>query len=136
MVLAGWTGLGVTIGVLGIISGLLFLMPEGIAWVYSTDPKIIAAAAPLIFFTGFVLIFDGGQATMSNILRGQRDVWFPGVIQTIAFIGVLIPLGYVLAIQMELGALGLFYGIVVAGGMSLVMLSIRFYRLSRHYKNT
>jgi len=133
MMLAGWTGLGVTVCILGGISCLLFIMPEGIARFYSTDPKIIAATAPLIFFIGFVLVFDGGQATMSNILRGRRDVWLPGVIQTFAFIGVLIPAGYLLSIRLELGAMGLFYGIVVAGAISLGMLGTRFYVLGSHY---
>ena len=131
MMLAGWTGLGVTVGMLAAISCMLFFAPEGIARFYSTDPKTIAATAPLIFFIGFVLVFDGGQATMSNILRGRRDVWVPSLIQTIAFIVILIPLGYVFSIRMELGALGLFYGIVIAGAVSLLMLSIRFYSLGR-----
>jgi len=131
MMLAGWTGLGVTVGILGLISCLLFIVPDGIAQFYSTDPKTIAATAPLIFFIGFVLVFDGGQATMSNILRGRRDVWLPSVIQSIAFIGMLIPLGYIFAIRMELGAVGLFYGIVIAGAFSLLMLSARFYSLGR-----
>lgn len=131
MMLAGWTGLGVTVGILGLISCLLFIVPDGIAQFYSTDPKTIAATAPLIFFIGFVLVFDGGQATMSNILRGRRDVWLPSVIQSIAFIGMLIPLGYIFAIRMELGAIGLFYGIVIAGAFSLLMLSARFYSLGR-----
>ncbi len=132
MMLAGWTGLGVTIGVLGVVGCLLFALPNEIAGFYSTDPKIIASVAPLIFFVGFVLIFDGGQATMSNVLRGRRDVWIPSAIQTFAFIGVLIPLGYIFSITMEFGALGLIYGILVAGAVSLFMLGFRFYWLGKN----
>jgi len=131
MMLAGWTGLGVTMGALGIIGCGLYFGSDLIAHFYTTDPKTIAAATPLILFCGFVLAFDGGQATMSNVLRGRRDVWIPSLIQTASFVGVLIPLGYLFSINLGFGAIGLFYGIIISVTVSLTLLSFRFYWLSR-----
>jgi len=133
MLLAGWTGLVVTTCVLGVIGAGLMSFPDGIAGFYSTEADIISATAPLIFFCGFILIFDGGQATMLNVLRGRRDVWFPSAIQSFSFLGVLVPLGYVFAVRWHLGAIGLFYGILIAGITSLTLLSLRFYWLGRQY---
>jgi multidrug resistance protein, MATE family len=127
MMLAGWIGLGVTVVILGIISAVLLMIPETIATFYSADPTIIAATAPMIFFVGFVLVFDGGQATMSNVLRGCRDVWLPSAVQGFSFIGVLIPLAYLLSVHMDVGAIGLLYGILIAGAISVTLLGFRFY---------
>ncbi len=131
MQLAGWTGLGVVTVMLGLVGGLLFIFCDLIAGFYSPDKNIIAAAAPLIFFTGFVLIFDGGQATMSNVLRGRRDVWVPSGIQSFSFLGVLVPLAYIFAFNMGFGVPGMFYAIAIAGVISLFLLSMRFHWLGQ-----
>jgi MATE family multidrug resistance protein len=131
MQLAGWTGLGVTTGILAVVGVVLFLLSEPIAGFYSPDQNLLMTTAPLIFFIGFVLVFDGGQATMANVLRGRRDVWVPSMIQAFSFLGVLVPLAYVFAFKMGYGVPGLFYGIMIAGVISLVLLVLRFHWLGR-----
>lgn len=86
---------------------------------------------PLIAFTAYLLIVDGGQAVMANALRGRRDVWLPCSVQLISYIGLMIPCAYYFAFMAGFGVIGLLYGILVASGTSIVFLGWRFWLLAQ-----
>lgn len=129
--LAGWTGLGVNIVFMGLIGVLFAFLPSLLANAYSNDAAVVAIAAPLVAFCGFVIVSDGGQAVMVNALRGAGGIWAPALIQNIAFMLFMIPLGWWLAIESGRGAIGLFEAIFAATILSLIMLSARFMLVSR-----
>jgi MATE family multidrug resistance protein len=124
--LAGWTGLGVNVVFMGLIGLMYWLAAAQLAGAYTHDPAVIAAAIPLIAFCGIIIIADGGQAVMVNAVRGAGGIWAPALIQNFAFLVVLAPLGWWLAIANEHGAIGLYEAIFVATILSLAMLSARF----------
>ena len=136
--LAGWTGLGANSIVLVIIGGLVSAFAYNVTSMYSTDLALVEYATPLVFMCGVAIVFDGGQAVMNNVLRGRQDVWIPSGLQTISYIGFLIPLGWILAIYFDHGPIGLFEGIILTSILALSMLMIRFYLLCRrdHKKST
>jgi MATE family multidrug resistance protein len=128
--LAGWTGLGVNsvfVGVIGIGFGLF---PEILASVYTNDTAVIKQATPLITFCGIIIIADGGQAVMVNALRGAGGIWAPALIQNFAFMLLMVPLGWWLAINSGSGVIGLYEAIFIATTLSLLLLSLRFMRVS------
>ena len=129
--LAGWTGLAVNLGFMGIIGLMFALIPGFLAAGYSNDAAVIAAATPLIAFCGIIIIADGGQAVMVNAVRGAGGIWAPALIQNLAFMVVLAPLGWWLAIANGRGAMGLYEAVFTATILSLVMLSGRFLKISR-----
>nr|WP_246654011.1 MATE family efflux transporter [Azospirillum formosense] len=131
MALAGWTGLGVTSLILAGVGVLYRWMPEPLAAIYSADPQLIAAVAPLIAFTAWVLVADGGQVVMANALRGRGDAWVPTALHFISYAVVMIPVSALLAFGLERGARGLFEGILIASVVSVTILSLRFALLSR-----
>ena len=98
---------------------------------FSTDLGLVQFATPLVFICGMAIVLDGGQAVMANVLRGRQDVWIPSGLQTISYVGFLIPLGWFLSIYLDRGPKGLFEGIFLASIVALSMLSIRFYVLCR-----
>lgn len=129
--LAGWTGLGVNT-VFMVMVGLIFwgfstLLAKG----YSNDTAVITLAAPMIAFCGIVIVADGGQSVMVNALRGAGGIWAPALIQNIAFLLFMLPLGWWLAIAQGRGGMGLYEAIFAATILSLLMLSIRFAMVSR-----
>jgi len=131
MMLAGWVGLGVAVSALAAVSVVLFGFSGEISHLYSGDADVVSLAAPVIAFIGYVLIFDGGQAVMSNVLRGRRDVWVPSLIQTISFVLVMIPFSWMFAFPFGYGPLGLFYGIFIGAFVSLVLQGGRFHQLGQ-----
>ena len=131
MMLAGWVGLGVAVSVLAAVSVIMFGFSDGIASLYSTTPAVVSLATPVIAFIGYVLIFDGGQAVISNMLRGRRDVWMPSLIQTISFVVVMIPLSWMFAFPLDFGPLGLFYGIFIGAVVSIILQGGRFHLLGK-----
>jgi len=129
--LAGWTGLGVNAAFMALIGMVFGFFPELLATAYTGDKAVIAVAIPLVAICAFTISADGGQAVMVNALRGAGGIWAPAVIQNIAFLGIMVPLGWWFAIDREFGAIGLYYAILVGSSFSLLMLAARFQWVSR-----
>lgn len=129
--LAGWTGLGVSsVGML-MAAIVTYFFAGPLVRIYTDDPALIREAIVAVAFIAWVYVPDGGQALMANALRGRKDVWAPSIIQTVSFIGVMVPVGYGSAVILETGVVGLFHGILTGCIVSLIWLSIRFHRLSK-----
>lgn len=130
MSLAGWTGLGLTFVILGFIGVILYVASPALVSAYTTDPELLALTIPVVAFLLFVLPVDGGQVVVAHALRGRGETWVPAVLHVIAYLIVMMPLGWVLAIHFERGVIGLFEAIFYASIVSVVLLSFRFWRLS------
>jgi len=130
LMLAGWTGLGLTVIVMAAGGGLFAAFPAIAAGIYTEDAALAAMAMPLFGLTAVVLLADGGQAALASALRGRQDIWLPTAAQTFAYFGVLVPTGYVLGIQLERGARGLMEAILVASIVSIILLGSRFHILA------
>lgn len=131
MALAGWTGLALTSVILAGVGVLYRWIPESLALIYTTDPELVAQVAPLIAFTAWVLVADGGQTVMSNALRGRNDAWIPTALHFFSYGVVMIPVSALLTFVLHRGERGLFEGILIASVVSVTILSLRFARLGR-----
>jgi len=134
-ILAGWTGLGVSTLILGILGGVVCLFAPEIATFYTSDQNLINYVIPLIVICGIAIALDGGQSVMANVLRGRQDVWIPSGLQTLSYIGILIPLSWYLSLYLDRGPAGLFEAILLTSVFALGALSIRFYLLCRQDRN-
>lgn len=128
---AGWTGLGVTSGVL-LLVGLVFLLyPVAVASQFTADPDLIILTAPLLALSAWLLVADGGQVVMAQALRGRSDTWVPTAMHFVSYYAIMMPLGWFLAFPLGYGVLGLFGGILIASFVAVSFLSARFWWLSR-----
>ena len=59
------------------------------------------------------------------------DVWPATFLYLLSFWGVMIPTGYVIGVLEERGAPGLMVAVLVSTACALVLLGIRFYRVTR-----
>lgn len=129
--MAGWTGLGVNTFFMIIIGFAFMLFSEFLAKAYTNDPVVSVLAAPLIVLCGIIVITDGGQAVMVNALRGSGGIWAPALIQNLAFILVMVPMGWWFAINKNGGPIQLYEAIFVGTSLSLILLAFRFSWISR-----
>ncbi|MGI9303060.1 MAG: MATE family efflux transporter [Gammaproteobacteria bacterium] len=136
LVFAGWTGLGVSTMLMATIGLLLFFFPRLLASMYTTDIKLIATAAPLIAFTAFVMVADGGQVVISSALRGRGDTWMSTLAHAVSYVVVMMPLGWLLAIKWERGARGLYEAVLIASVLAVALLAARFQWLAKQATDT
>ncbi|WP_225889933.1 MATE family efflux transporter [Indioceanicola profundi] len=129
--LAGWTGLGVTAALLSVVGLIFAVWPEEIAMAFATEDRLIAVVAPVVAFSAWILVADGGQVVMAQALRGRGDAWVPTVLHFVSYYAVMMPVAYGLGIWAGRGVLGLFEGIFIASMVSVAILSGRFWWLGR-----
>ena len=129
VVLAAWTGLGLSM-IANLLIGIgIILFASSITGAFTHDAAVLAMAMPLIFWVAIALVTDGGQAVIANALRGRQDVWVACVIQAVAFLGVMVPLTWFLAFPAGNGAAGLFQGVLIGATVSIFMLGWRLHQL-------
>lgn len=126
MALAGWTGLAVTGLAMVLCGGGLWLFATPIAGIYTTDPAVVALAAPLIAYLVWVAAADGGQGVMAHALRGRGETWIPTLCHFVSYILVMIPACWLLAFPLGRGAAGLLEGVLIASLVSVGLLCWRF----------
>ncbi|SOH94143.1 multidrug resistance protein, MATE family [Monaibacterium marinum] len=131
MALAGWTGMGLVTVVSGMFAIVYVLFPVQALRVFTTDPVLLAAAAPVMVWMTLALIFDCNQSVMSHACRGRGDTWVPTAMHLVSYWMVMVPAGYWFGIRMEAGVSGIYQGIVLASVVSVTLMSLRFRHLTR-----
>lgn len=111
-------------------SALIFtLFPATLAGIYTRDRTVVALAITLIPIAGAFQLFDGVQVVSAGLLRGLADVRLPAMINVVAYWGFGMPLGYLLAFRADLGAPGVWMGLVAALATVSGLLMLRIRRL-------
>jgi MATE family multidrug resistance protein len=131
VVRAGWTGLAVAITLTGAVTLAFAAAPGPAVRLFTSDPAIAAMAVPLMIWIALATVFDGGQSVMNNACRGRGDAWIPTLLHFASYWLVMVPLSYLLTFPGGQGLAGVYQAIGVASVVSLVVLGVRFQRLSR-----
>ena len=118
--LAAATGLATGLAAMVLVAVLVYAAREGIAAFYTIDPAVRAAAVPLLVIVCFAIMADAGQMILGQSVRALGDVWASTRRYAVAFWGVMVPLGYWLAVPQGWGAAGL--AVAVGVGCSVSML--------------
>jgi MATE family multidrug resistance protein len=152
MTLAGVCGLAFNGLICVPMMAILYFYPVTIAEMYNKDLAFVAATAPLIALSVWMLFLDTGQTVMGNALRGAQDIWMPAVFYIICYTILMIPLAAYMAFSFQLeeikissfefdlgttiqfgighGTIGLLESIIYASFLSLILLSTRFFYLT------
>ncbi|MBW2523888.1 MAG: MATE family efflux transporter [Deltaproteobacteria bacterium] len=109
---------------------LLLLVPELLAAVLTDQPRVIDAAVSLLMVGALFQISDGLQCVASGSLRGMGDTRWMLAIHVAGLYLFGLPLGIVLAFVADLGAVGLWWGLLVGLTAVAATLLARFLRLS------
>ncbi|MEM8632043.1 MAG: MATE family efflux transporter [Pseudomonadota bacterium] len=105
----------------------LFLAPDDPA-----RPEILALGAVLLALAAAFQLGDAAQVMALGLLRGVQDTRVPMVWAAIAYWGVGAPAAYLLGFPLDLGAAGVWIGLVIGLFVAAVALMARFWRRSVH----
>lgn len=128
---AGWTGLGLAMLFTGAATAIYAIFPLAAIHVFTSDPAVVALAAPLMVWIVLATVFDGGQSVMNNACRGRGDTWLPTLMHFGSYWLVMVPLTWALTFRGGQGLAGVYQAIAVGSMVSLGVLALRFRRLSR-----
>ena len=107
------------------IASLLFAgFPHLWASLYTTDPNVIAAAAPIFLLCGFLQIGDAANVLFSAALTGVGDTRTPFLANTALYWLIGMPLSYYLAFYTPLSLVGLWMGRGVAAVATGVVMAV------------
>ena len=109
-----------------LISGRYFL-PS----LYIHDPAVIEMASVLIMVAAFFQISDGVQVVELGALRGMSDVRMPALFTFFAYWILALPMGYITGILMQMGSVGIWWGLWTGLTSAAILLLLRFNRISR-----
>jgi MATE family, multidrug efflux pump len=126
------------VGFMAMMAVILLVTPGAIAALYLDrgDPAneaAIAIALRLLFIAALFQIFDGAQTIAIGALRGLRDTRVPLLVGAIGYWAIGVPVGWLLAFPLGLGAIGLWWGLALGLAAVAIPLALRFHRLTASY---
>ncbi|SDJ94703.1 multidrug resistance protein, MATE family [Catalinimonas alkaloidigena] len=98
---------------------------------YTPDRQVVDIAVQLLIIAAFFQLSDGVQVVALGALRGMSDVRVPTLITLLAYWVIGLPVGYVLGMGLDLGVSGIWYGLLTGLTVAAILLTLRFYRISR-----
>ena len=126
---SGLLGIGVVTVLAFIIAIGLWLAARPVVSAYTTDPAILAIAAPALVLATLFFVADAQQVVAAQANRAAGDVVWPTLMHLLSYGIIMIPLGWWLAHRM--GVDGLVWSVIVASLISGVLLTGRFLRVAR-----
>ena len=97
--------------------------------IFNDNTEVVAMASLLLLFAALFQISDSAQAISAGLLRGIKDVKVPTVLIAIAYWVVGLPLGYVFAFSLNMGASGIWLGLILGLTAASIFLITRFLKM-------
>jgi MATE family multidrug resistance protein len=107
--------------------GIVFIFARNVLpFLFTVDPEVVKIASGLLIIAAIFQVFDGLQVVMLSTLRGMADVRLPMFIAFFAYLGLGIPISYLLAFKFMLGPQGIWYGYLAGLGTAGILFYFRF----------
>lgn len=98
---------------------------------FNDNAEVLEMAGMLLLFAAVFQMSDSTQAIGAGLLRGIKDVKFPTILIAIAYWVIGIPLGYLLAFTFNMGASGMWLGLITGLTLASLFLLLRFLKMSK-----
>ncbi|MFN3959684.1 MAG: MATE family efflux transporter [Parvularculaceae bacterium] len=108
----------------GVVAGL-YLDREA-----AENARVIALIAEFLVIAAAFMLFDATQVASAQALRGLRDVRWPMIITGLAYWAIGFPAAALLGLRSPLGAVGVWWGLLLGLFAAAAMLSGRLYVLT------
>ncbi len=116
----------------GVFCAVLFaLLRNQLPHFFNKNEAVIGLASTLLLFAALFQISDSTQAIGAGLLRGIKDVKTPTILIAIAYWIIGLPLGYTLAFGFDMGAQGMWIGLIAGLSFASVFLILRFLRKAK-----
>jgi MATE family multidrug resistance protein len=104
----------VSLGFMGTCALVFLLFPRFLVGLYTKDAAIMAYGVDLLFVAALFQLFDGAQVTGLSVLRGAADTRVPMLVTLLGYLGIGIPVAYVLGFHTGLRHVGIWSGLTVS----------------------
>ena len=119
----------VLVGSIMTITAIAFIVFKNwLPTLYIDDEVVVSITAQLLVIAGLFQLSDGIQVVGLGLLRGMQDVKFPTWLVFVAYWVLGLPIGYLLAFELNLGIEGIWYGLLIGLSVVAVIMMLRFYR--------
>lgn len=114
----------------------MMLVPLGIAGLYldardAANAAVIAMVASFLPIAAAFALFDATQVAANQALRGLKDVRVPMIITGVSYWVIGFPVSAWLGLSTPLGAVGVWWGLLVGLAFASVLLSGRLWMITR-----
>lgn len=124
--IAGYSAIIMSVAFMA-FSGVLFYIGRNyLPTLYINEPDVVAIASKLMIIAALFQVMDGTQVTAIGALRGLQDVNAPTYIALFSYWIVSLPICYYLAIYLNIGVEGIWYGYLVGLTVAAVTLTWRY----------
>ncbi len=100
-------------------------------FLFNDNSQVVKIASSLIVIAAFFQLSDGTQVIGLGALRGISDVKMPAILTVLAYWVIGLPIAYVLGFVLDLGAIGIWYGLLIGLTFAAIMMFYRFYNKSK-----
>ena len=114
---------------------LMWLFRAEIVAIYTSDYDVAKVAMYLILFAIAYQLMDAWQVSAAGCLRGMQDTKGPMWITMFAYWVIAFPVGIYLARFTEMGAAGVWIGLIVGLSIACVLLLTRLYMNNQRLQN-
>jgi len=99
--------------------------------IFNDNIDVLQMAGMLIIFAALFQISDSTQAIGAGLLRGIKDVKYPTVMIAVAYWVIGLPAGYLLAFVFNMGASGIWLGLIIGLTLASLFLINRFLKMAK-----
>lgn len=128
---ASWTGVLLCAAAMSVFAAIFLTFPQTIARAYTGDVAIMTLTASLIPLSAAVFFPDGMQVVAAQALRARGDNWVPTASHVLSYAIVMPPLAFWLGEVQGHGVAGLMWAIFWSSVLSISVLTVRMWQLSR-----
>lgn len=97
---------------------------------FNDNTEVLGMASLLLLFAAVFQISDSTQAIGAGLLRGIKDVKVPTILIALAYWVIGLPVGCLFAFHFEMGAAGMWLGLITGLTLASVFLIGRFLKIS------
>jgi MATE family multidrug resistance protein len=101
---------------------------------FTENREVIALASQMLILYGAFQLSDAMQCTLVGVLRGLQQVRSIAIISFIAYIVINIPVGYIVAFYLGMGATGLIVGYIVGLSTAAILYGVQVARYMRYLR--
>ena len=111
---------------MGTIGVFFLIFSQPLLGAFTNDDAVLREALPALLLISLVQAADGYQMVMAAALRSAGLVyWVLGVYFVLSFL-VMLPIAYVLGVHLQIGAAGLWAGILTWLTLLAVVFALKF----------
>ena len=118
------------VGVIATFVSLRHIMPL----MFTENEEVILLASQMLIFYGAFQLSDALQCTLVGILRGLQQVRTIATVSFVAYIVINIPVGYLVAFHLGMGATGLIAGYIVGLSTAALLYGVQIARYLRYIR--